>query len=441
MTKLKHLSPLFLLIFSTLKTQAQEIDSSKNERISIHFQTTVINQFKPSFQASYTGPNSLETGLESRTSITSTLFLGAKMWKGASIYLNPEIAGGSGLSKTTGIAAATNGETFRVGDPSPQIYLARLFVKQRFALTSERSFREADFNQPGEFIPNTYLSFTIGKVSIADYFDSNKYSHDPKTQFMSWALMSNGGWDYPANTRGYTPSIVLEFVSPKVELRYGFSLVPKTANGQLMNWDISKARSHTLEYTKHTQINSREGSVRFLVFYTTANMGNYAESIAMNPNKPSIELTRKNGNTKWGMGINADQNFTNNLGGFFRASWNDGRNETWEFTEIDHSISAGLTLNGNPWKRQNDKLGFAYVASGISKEHQNYLKAGGSGFMLGDGQLNYAWEQLTEMYYAAELIEKKIFLSAAYQMVINPGYNMDRKGPVQVISLRLHARI
>ena len=76
---------------------------------------------------------------------------------------------------------------------------------------------------------------------------------------MSWALMSNGGWDYQANMRGYTSSIVLEFISPKVELRYGFSVVPKTANGQLMNWDISKAESHMLEYTKHTQINSREG--------------------------------------------------------------------------------------------------------------------------------------------------------------------------------------
>jgi len=367
--------------------------------------------------------------------------MGVRLWKGASVFINPEIAGGSGLSEALGIAAATNGETFRIGDPAPKIYLARFFYKQVFALTSDKTYQTSDFNQLGEHLPSKYLSITVGKIGAADYFDDNKFSHDPRTQFMSWALMDNGAWDYPANTRGYTPSIVLEYVSPEHELRYGFSLVPLIANGNEMNWDVSKAGSHTIEYTHRHKIKNQKGAIRFLGFYTTANMGNYRQSIALNPVNPNIEDTRKYGNTKYGFGINAEQNITNDLGCFFRASWNDGNNETWAFTEIDHSISAGLSLTGKRWKRENDNIGFAYVASGISNPHKDYLKAGGRGFMLGDGNLNYSIEHLTELYYSTELVKNHIYLTGAYQFLVNPGYNRDRQGPVNIFSFSLHARI
>ncbi len=436
------LSFLFLFfLFVRPVLFAQQIDSIENERLSIHAQTTVINQFKPSFSAKYTGDNSLQQEQETQTSITSTLYYGLRLWKGASVFANSEIAGGSGLSQALGLAAATNGETFRVGDHAPQIYLARLFYKQVFAFNSQKTYQASDFNQLEEYVPNEYLSFTIGKIGVSDFFDRNKFSHDPRTQFMSWALMDNGAWDYPANTRGYTPSIVLEYVSPKHELRYVFSLVPLTANGNEMNWDISKAGSHTLEYTHRHQLKNQDGAIRFLVFFTTTNMGNYQASIALNSVNPSIQDTRKYGHTKYGFAINADQSITNNLGCFFRASWNDGNNETWTFTEIDHSVSTGLSLAGKRWKRENDYVGIAYVSSGISTSHRDYLKAGGKGFILGDGNLNYALEHLAELYYSAELIKKQIYLSGTYQCVLNPGYNLDRQGPVHVFSIRLHARI
>ncbi|MDP3930528.1 MAG: carbohydrate porin [Bacteroidota bacterium] len=437
-----------LFLANKLCIGQSKLDSITNDRFSIHAQTTIINQFKPSFKANYTGANSLIPGQESKTSITSTFFMGARLWKGASVFINPEIAGGSGLSEALGIAAATNGETFRIGDPAPQIYLARLFYKQVFALTDKTKPREtqffhnhSDFNQIANIEPVKYFSITVGKIGAADYFDDNKFNHDPRTQFMSWALMDNGAWDYPANTRGYTPSIVLEYVSPKHELRYGFSLVPLSANGSEMNWDFSKASSQTIEYTHRHKMKNQKGAIRLLGFYTTANMGNYRQSIALNPVNPIIEDTRKYGNTKFGFGINAEQNITKELGCFFRASWNDGKNETWAFTEIDHSISAGLSLTGERWKRENDNVGIAYVSSGISKPHRDYLKAGGKGFMLGDGNLNYSLEHLTELYYSAELVKNQIYLTGAYQFLVNPGYNLDRQGPVNIFSVRLHARI
>ena len=166
-------------LFLITSLSAQETDSLKNHWLTIHAQTTVINQFKPHFNAPYSGENSLEKEQENKTSITSTLYVGARLWKGAGIYFNPEIAGGSGLSGALGIGDATNGETFRVGSPAPQLYVARVFFKQTIALTRDTTYQESDQNQLGMFIPTRYLSLTVGKISITDFFDDNTYSHDP----------------------------------------------------------------------------------------------------------------------------------------------------------------------------------------------------------------------------------------------------------------------
>ena len=274
---------------------------------------------------------------------------------------------------------------------------------------------------------------------MTDYFDNNSYSHDPRTQFMSWALMSNGAWDFPANTRGYTPGLVIEYVTRQNELRYGFSLVPVIANGMTMNWNIGKASSQTVEYTHKYALNGYRGTLRLLSFFTSANMGNYDQSLALNPIAPNILATGKYGHIKYGLELNLEQLLTRDLGGFVRAGWNDGQNESWAFTEIDRSVSLGLSISGNRWHRQNDNFGLAAVISGLSAPHRNYLKAGGRGFELGDGNLNYALEHLAELYYSWQIV-KWLSLSGACQVILNPGYNKDR-GPVNVFSLRLHAKI
>jgi len=427
------------LIFTGLKGMAQEADTLNNDRFSIHAQTTVITQYKPAFRAKYTGQNSLVPREEAQRSITATFFLGAKLWKGASIFMNPEIGGGSGLSSSLGVGASTNGETYRVSTPSPAFELARLFFRQIISLNKETAFNESDLNRLGGRMPTEFFSIILGKICMSDFFDNNKYSHEPRTQFMSWALMTNGAWDYPANTRGYTPSVIFELITPRHELRYGFSLVSTTPNGMIMNWAINKAGSHTLEYTHNYTFSGRKGAFRFLTFFTTANMGNYNQSVAISPESPDIKTTEKYGHTKYGFGLSCDQEITKDLGAFLRASWNDGKNETWEFTEIDRSVSCGLSLNGKSWSRKNDNIGLAYVVSGLSAPHRNYLKAGGLGFELGDGNLNYAPENLLEFYYSMELI-KNINVSGAYQFIGNPGYNKDR-GPVNIFSIRVHIEI
>ena len=419
---------------------AAQTDSNTSERFSIHAQTTVITQYKPAFTAPYSGTNSLKTKQETQTSLTSTLYLGARLWKGASLFVNPEIAGGAGLSQALGIADATNGETFRIGDPAPKVYLARVYYTQTFALSDEREYQQSDANQIRQQVPVRCLSVTAGKVAISDYFDNNQYSHDPRTQFLSWGLMSNGAWDYPANTRGYTPSIVLEYVSPRHEWRYGLSLLPQTANGNLMNWDLGNASAQTLEYTHRHHIDGHEGVIRLLAFYNTADMGSYRQSLLQQPVDPDITATRRYGNSKYGFALNAEQDLGTGIGCFFRASWNDGKHETWAFTEIDHSASAGVSVAGHRWKREEDHAGLACVISGLSADHRAYLAAGGTGFMLGDGRLNYGLEKLAEAYYQAALTQN-LFVTGAYQILDNPGYNKDRKGPVNIFSIRVHTRI
>jgi high affinity Mn2+ porin len=429
------------IIFLIPEIGAQDTSAVLSERLSFHFQATVINQTKPSFDAPYSGANSLITKRENQSSITSTFFAGLRLWRRAVFFVNPEVAGGSGLSQALGVAASTNGETFRVGSTAPKIYLARMYFRQMFALSNEESYQKSDFNQLAGFIPKHFLAITIGRVNVADFFDNNKYSHDPRTQFMSWALMGNGAWDFPANTRGYTPSVVLEWVTQQYELRYGLSQVPRIANGSDMNDDILRANSQTLEFSLRYGIRNKPGTVRLLAFFTNTNLGNYRVAVNNRPQTPRIENARAYGNSKYGFGINTEQALGTALGVFLRASWNDGNNETWTFTEIDHTLSGGLMFLGNSWKRPGDRIGLAAVVSGISKPHRDYLKAGGRGFMLGDGDMNYALEQLAELYYAAELVKGHIFLSGAYQFLVNPGYNKDRKGPVHVFSVRLFARI
>ncbi|MGC9150260.1 MAG: carbohydrate porin [Microbacter sp.] len=437
----KLFSIMLLIIGIGVHATAQQRDSLKNERISIHAQATIIEQYKPAFHVPYSGLNSLSPTTERATSVTSTLYFGVRLWEGAGFFIDPELAGGTGLSQVVGVADATNGETPRIANPAPAISIARLFYRQVIALSKQQTYQASDQNQLGGTLPVSYMAFTVGQISMGDYFDDNKYSHDPRTQFMTWTLMDGGAWDYAANTRGYAPSFVVEYITPHNEWRYAFSLLPKTANGLEMNWDIGKSAAQTVEYTHRYVVNRHEGAIRLLGFFNRAPMGNYMESIDMDPTAPNIESSRKNGRTKYGFVINAEQALTNDLGCFFRGSWNDGKNETWAFTEVDHSISAGLSLDGASWHRNGDHIGLAYVTSGLSKPHRTYLADGGYGFMLGDGKLNYGWEHLTELYYSAQLIKERLFLTGAYQLLINPGYNRDRKGPVNVFSFRLHLAI
>lgn len=426
---------VFILISSIAMAQIPAIpDSSANFNSDFHFQLTTVTQYHPKFGAAYTGANSLQPIEEHATTLTSTFFWGIQVGKLFEFYINPEIAGGSGVSSAKGIAGFTNGEAFRVGDPAPTIYLARAYVRRSFDLGGEEEYFGESANQVNKMRTKKYLDIVMGKFGIADFFDNNRFSHDPRAQFSNWSVMSAGGWDYPANVRGYTIGAMVEYGSEKFKARLAAVMVPKEANGNDMDKDIAKARSHAIEFEKPTKLFGQEGKIRVLGFYTIASMGSYDLSTT------DITATRKYSRNKYGAVINIEQPLSDSWGFFARGSWNDGKNETWAFTEIDHSVSLGFVQRDGFLKRESDEIGFATVANGISTPHRNYLTRGGEGFMIGDGNLSYANEWITEVYYKINLFYEGFWLTPDYQFVVNPAYNRDR-GPANIFSIRAHIEL
>lgn len=420
------------------------------ERFNIHFQTTYVYQYKPAFHATYQGTNGLDSAEETQNSLTATLYLGARLWKGAQAYVNPELAGGSGLSGALGMGGSSNGETFRVGNPAPALYLGRAYIQQTFTLGNKAARLraelnteqvESDANQLAGYEPKNYLRFYAGKFSLGDLFDNNEYSNSPRTQFMNWALMNNGAWDYAANTRGYTYAFVSELQLGKMNYKAGIATLPKVANGPELNTDLGQAYAINAEISRTISIARRPGNIRILGFYNSANMGNYNAAIMLRQNGiADITHVRSFGNTKYGFGINFDQEISNTFGVFGRLGWNDGENETWCFTEIDKTFSLGLVANGKAWGRPNDNCGIAFVGNGLSRPHRDYLYYRGVGFIVGDGRLNYSPEAITELYYSFRPLRQGIWFTGDYQFCMHPGYAADR-GPVHIFSLRLHVEI
>lgn len=425
----KHNCLIFIFTTFCLSVNAQS-------PFTFHFQQTVVSQTKTKIKAPYSGENSLIPEKETQASITATLFMGAKLWKGAEGYFDTELSGGSGLSGAKGMGGFTNGEAFRIGDAAPKIYLARLYLKQTIALSKDYEEVEDGINQVATKMPTKYLRFVIGKFCLSDFFDNNTYSHDPRSQFLNWALMSHGAWDYAANVRGYTSGYVVEYGTPTFGARISTTAVPTYANGPDLNYNFAKNYAHSAEINKTFGKTGKEMTIRLLGYFTKTHMGSYVE--ATKRDIKDITETRMDGRTKAGFGLNIEQKFNENAGLFFRSSWNDGKNETWAFTEIDRSITLGFANDGEKWKRPKDTFGVALAANGLSVEHRDYLASGGYGFIIGDGKLNYGLEKIFETYYRIHMHGDHFWLTPNYQLVVNPAYNKDR-GPANVFSLRAHA--
>ena len=143
-------------------------------------------------------------------------------------------------------------------------------------------------------------------------------------------------------------------------------------------------------------------------------------------------------NSRGGIGMNLEQQLMPNVGLFVRAGIADGDKEPYEFTDVDRTVAAGLSISGKQWGRDDDTFGIAGVVNGISGVHQAYLNAGGLGILIGDGMLPHpAPEQIVEAYYQLPVSFFKLTLD--YQFIVNPAYNSDR-GPVSVVATRLHAQ-
>jgi len=409
------------------------------ERWNLLYQATSIGQYHGTFNSPYEGVNSLSDRQERDVSLTATLFFGFRITDNTQFYFDPEIAGGRGFSGVTGIANAPNGELPRVASATPKPYLARLYMTHDFGFGSEKESVDGDENQLAGSRPMTRYTVIAGRFTLTDFFDNNKYTHDPRTQFMSWATMYNGAWDYPADTRGYTWGWVHEFHTRHWSLRYASAAEAKTANGLRFDRRLFRDRGDVFEGEVRYNPRSHPGTLRLLSYLNHTDSGSYGKALqlaAATNTTPDVTKTLQVGTLKYGFGINMEQEIVRNVGVFTRLGWNDGKTEDFAFTAIDRLAGSGVSVSGAEWKRSGDTAASALTVSGLSAVHALYLSRGGLDFIIGDGRLNYAPEYVWESYYSARAF-KGFFVTLDAQHIANPAYNRDR-GPLWAYSLRFH---
>jgi hypothetical protein len=428
-------------LFLTAQTTAPDTGQSPSvpERWNLFYQATSVGQYHGSFPALYSGPLSLSDQPEHDVSLTTTLFFGLRISDNTQLYFDPEIAGGRGFSGVNGMANASNGELPRVATATPKPYLARLYISHDFGFGGETESTDSDENQLSGPRPMTRYTISAGRFSLTDFFDDNKYTHDPRSQFLGWAVMYNGAWDYPADTRGYTWGWVHEFHTRRWSLRYASAAEPKVANGGRFDRRLFRDRGDVVEGEIRYSPHGHDGTLRLLSYINHTDSGDYGKALqlaAATNSVPDINKTLQVGTRKYGFGMSLDQEIVKNIGVFSRLGWNDGKTEDFAFTAIDRLATGGVSVSGAAWKRPDDVVASEFTASGLSAVHALYLERGGLDFLLGDGRLNYMPEYVWESYYNARLM-KGFFATLDAQHIDNPAYNHDR-GPLWAFSLRLH---
>ncbi|MEI8143964.1 MAG: carbohydrate porin [Alphaproteobacteria bacterium] len=414
------------------------------EAFAIHAQSTAIVQGLPAFRARYTGQNSLYPNGLARQSTSITGFFSVRLpWEGGELHVNPEFFQGFGIGNTLGIAGFVNGDAQKAGSNAGVFYLARGYIRQTFALGADREWQEGAANQLAGFIPTQRVTISVGRFAGVDFFQTSAYAGDSRRQFMNWSIWGPTSSDLAANIRGYVEGAVVE-VTPfaGTTFRYGALLMPTQPNGSNLALKLNNI-SHVFEIAHQHNWFGRPGAIKPYFFYTNGTMGrfNQALSLAATGLDPddAIATTRRFGNVKWGFGLLVDQELTDHIGVFARMGWNDGKTESYAFTQVDRAFAAGISVKGDLWRMPGHTFGLAVVQNNLSGAHSRFLAAGGTGIILGDGALNYGSERIIETYYDLPVYKDNVFLAANYQFISNPGYNRDR-GPAHVFGMRLHAR-
>lgn len=421
------------------------------ERFSLHVQSTDTQQYHGGFPAAYSGPQSLANVPDTQKTLDVTFFLGTRLWKGGELYFNPELDQGFGLgspsapgtlySGTLGAAGFLSGESYKVGANASYERVQRVFIRQTFNLGGASTSVDPDINQLSGSVATKHVTLTVGKFSTTDIFDNNTYAHDPKNDFLNWSIIDMGAFDYAADSWGYTYGATAEFADTNGALRVGVMQLSHMPNGIAVEHQPFLQYSPIVEYERRTSLfGGHPGSVKVLAYGDDGFFGSYADAVALGAAtgaSPSTALVRAR-RFKPGAGVNIAQEVAPHIGVFARASAMNGTYEADEFTEIDRSLSGGVSIDGGLFRRPNDTFGLAAAVNGLSAPAQQYFAAGGLGLLIGDGAQSYGGEQVTEAYYKVGFT-KNVAITADYQRVVNPAYNIAR-GPVSVYGLRYHVQ-
>jgi high affinity Mn2+ porin len=426
---------------SGIPPQAQDLPPQ--EDWNAHFQSTYIWQHQSAFDSPYSGTNSLPAHPENAYTFSFTAAFGKRLWQGGELYFDPEVVQGVPFSgNLIGMGGFYNGEITRAAGPHLVAYRARLFMRQTWGRGGGRETVESDMNQLGGAVDRDRIVLTAGFFSALDIFDNNKYAHDPRTQFMNWCNMTSCAFDYAADARGYSWGLALEDYSGDWAYRFGQFMEPKDPNILALDWQYFRHYGQNFEIEHAHVLLGQPGKVRLLAYRNAVNTGSFADAMA-SPNFaadnaagiPATGTVRKAA-VKYGAGYNIEQAITDDIGLFFRAMWQDGHYETFAFTEAHRSLELGAAVSGGRWSRERDTVGVSYMRNALSGIYRQYLAAGGLGYFIGDGRINYGDEQIVEAYYSIG-VARDVSLTADYQYFRNPAYNAAR-GPLSIAGARLH---
>ena len=410
-----------------------------HETVAVHGQFTYTEQHVSGFKDPYGGPNSL-TPRQAKETTDATLYMGAKLWPGAEAWINPEIDQGFGLNNTLGVAGFPSGEAYKVGKNRPYLRLSRIFIRDTLDLAGERETVDASANSlAGDRGVNRWV-FTIGKFGVADLFDVNQYAHDPRADFLNWAAVDSGSFDYAADAWGYTVGAAAEWYQNAWTIRLGVFDLSNVPNSVHLDPGFREFQIVT-ELERRFAIGGRPGKIMVAVFDSRGRMGLLDQAVQraeVTDTPVDISAVRQY-RSRFGFHLNIEQQLYKDMGAFARLGKAAGNVEAYEFSDIDRSVEAGLSLKGTVWHRIHDTVGVALIDNGISAQRERFLNAGGLGILVGDGKLPHPGpEEIVEIYYSAALFSHAQ-LSLDYQWINHPAYNLDR-GPAAVFAMRFHAQ-
>jgi high affinity Mn2+ porin len=413
--------------------------AAETESYAVHGQFTYVEQETSDFNAPYAGANSLSSGRGAETA-DATLYLGTRLWRGAEGWLNGEIDQGFGLDDTLGVAGFPSGEAYKIGKNQPYLRLPRLFIRQTLELGGAVEPLAGAANQLGGPRSADRVVVTAGKFSVGDIFDTNQYAHDPRGDFLNWAAIDAGTFDYAADAWGYSAGAAVEWYRDIWTLRAGLFDLSNIPNSPHLDPGFHEFQ-YLLEGERRHEIAGRPGRLVVTFYDSRGRMGLLDDAVRLAEDTGSavdIGAVRRY-RSRAGVSLDIEQQLASDLGLFARLGKAAGNVETYEFTDMDRSISAGASLQGARWKRAGDTVGLAVIDSGISAARERYLNAGGLGVLVGDGRLTHPGpEQILETYYSLSVFAAA-HLSVDYQWINHPAYNRDR-GPVSVVAVRLHAQ-
>jgi high affinity Mn2+ porin len=410
-------------------------DQPAAETYSLHGQFTGVAQRQWAHSPPRRDEQTLRPLKTQNETADFTLFLGLRLWPGGEFYLNPEV----GLRNTVGMAIFPIDEHSKTEHNTPDLRLARAFLRQVIALEGESEGVEAGANALAGPIAKNNVTLTIGKFGVDDIFDGNTYAHDARTDFLNGSIFEAGTFDYAADASGYTHGVAVEWQTGDWSLRLGFFALSEEPGSRRIDTSFGQ-RGWVAEIERRYEVLGRPGQARLIGYRNQARMGRYdealrrAEGTGANPDTGE----ERRWNRKSGWALNVEQELAPEIGAFLRLSASDDRVEVFSAMDMNRSISGGVALKGSLWSQPTHTWGAALAVNGLSGDAIRYFRAGGMGQRGADDRLpNYGQEQVAETYYSIRL-PHGLTWTGTLQRVGNPAYNREC-GAAIIAGVRLHA--